>query len=778
MPDTSPDARRRARRASAERATTRVSRAEVIDVLRDGGPVCVCAHASPDGDALGSLLGLGPLARRDGPRRRALPGRRRAVPARARLPRARRASQRRVPADAARAHADRARLRLGAAHRPPRRGRRAVRARRQHRPSPRQHALRHRQPRRSPRPPAPPRSSPGLLDEAGIPLAEGARARALRRPRHRHRPLPVRQHHPARAPPRGAAAARRACSPRSVFATLFESLPLSRQRLLGLALGRAQVAAGGRLAVTWLARDDFDVDRRRRRVLGRRRRRAARDRGRRAGRARARAARPQRAGAQGLAALPRGRARLLRDRARAGRRRAPRRRRVLDGRVGGGDRGVPGAGGGGVNAAVLLVDKPAGPTSFGCVARVRGALGGRRVKVGHAGTLDPFATGLLALLVGRATRLAPYLVGLDKRYRAVVQLGVRSDTGDPEGTLEPGEGAAARRGGARSAPAPRLVGIDLAGAARRPRRSRSAASAPMRLPGRARRSRCRRARCIVHALDVVSYDAATRPRRARRPLLEGHVRPRAGARPRRGARLRRLLRRAAPAGDRAPGDRARGHAGRRRGRSARRAVAHAAAARRSRTCPRASSSRPSATRCCTAAPSRAHGEDGPLRCLAEGRARVRRRAARRRSCARSWWWTRNEGRRRHRAARARRRRVIALGTFDGVHLGHRRLIHEALARAQELGATSTVATFEPMPSEMLRPGQAPRRLSGIERRAELIARGGRRRAARDRVHARALAALAGGLRRAGAGRPERAPCTSSWARTTASATPPRATRRR
>ena len=70
-----------------------------------------------------------------------------------------------------------------------------------------------------------------------------------------------------------------------------------------------------------------------------------------------------------------------------------------------------------MNAAVLLVDKPAGPTSFGCVARVRGALGGRRVKVGHAGTLDPFATGLLALLVGRATRLAPYLVGLDKHYR-------------------------------------------------------------------------------------------------------------------------------------------------------------------------------------------------------------------------------------------------------------------------------------------------------------------------------------------------------------------------
>jgi riboflavin kinase / FMN adenylyltransferase len=71
-----------------------------------------------------------------------------------------------------------------------------------------------------------------------------------------------------------------------------------------------------------------------------------------------------------------------------------------------------------------------------------------------------------------------------------------------------------------------------------------------------------------------------------------------------------------------------------------------------------------------------------------------------------------------------RPRVIALGTFDGVHLGHRQLIHEAIQRAQALGATSTVATFEPMPSEMLRPGQVARRLSSIERRAELVAREG------------------------------------------------------
>jgi tRNA pseudouridine55 synthase len=84
----------------------------------------------------------------------------------------------------------------------------------------------------------------------------------------------------------------------------------------------------------------------------------------------------------------------------------------------------------------VLVDKPAGPTSHDVVARVRRALG-RGERVGHAGTLDPFATGLLILLWGRSTRLAPYLSGLDKRYRVVAQLGVRSDTGDRDGVLEP-----------------------------------------------------------------------------------------------------------------------------------------------------------------------------------------------------------------------------------------------------------------------------------------------------------------------------------------------------
>lgn len=82
-----------------------------------------------------------------------------------------------------------------------------------------------------------------------------------------------------------------------------------------------------------------------------------------------------------------------------------------------------------------LLDKPAGPTSHDIVGRVRRALG-RKVKVGHAGTLDPFATGLLVVLSGRATRLAALMTGLDKRYRAVIRTGWTSATGDPEGPLE------------------------------------------------------------------------------------------------------------------------------------------------------------------------------------------------------------------------------------------------------------------------------------------------------------------------------------------------------
>ena len=81
---------------------------------------------------------------------------------------------------------------------------------------------------------------------------------------------------------------------------------------------------------------------------------------------------------------------------------------------------------------LILVDKPAGPSSFQVIARIRRRTGAR---TGHAGTLDPFATGLLLLLSGAATRLAPWLVGLDKRYLTDVDLSARTSTGDPEGEV-------------------------------------------------------------------------------------------------------------------------------------------------------------------------------------------------------------------------------------------------------------------------------------------------------------------------------------------------------
>jgi tRNA pseudouridine55 synthase len=86
---------------------------------------------------------------------------------------------------------------------------------------------------------------------------------------------------------------------------------------------------------------------------------------------------------------------------------------------------------------VLLVDKPPGVTSHDVVAAERRKLPAR-TKVGHAGTLDPFATGLLLVLIGRATRAQRFLMALPKRYETVARLGWTSTTGDVDGELAPG----------------------------------------------------------------------------------------------------------------------------------------------------------------------------------------------------------------------------------------------------------------------------------------------------------------------------------------------------
>ncbi|RWZ78433.1 MAG: tRNA pseudouridine(55) synthase TruB [Candidatus Microsaccharimonas sossegonensis] len=88
--------------------------------------------------------------------------------------------------------------------------------------------------------------------------------------------------------------------------------------------------------------------------------------------------------------------------------------------------------------SILLIDKPSGMTSFGVVARVRRKLSqqlGKKAKVGHTGTLDPFATGLMIIVTGKECRNAGTYSKLDKVYEAVVRLGQTSSTGDPEGEI-------------------------------------------------------------------------------------------------------------------------------------------------------------------------------------------------------------------------------------------------------------------------------------------------------------------------------------------------------
>jgi tRNA pseudouridine55 synthase len=150
-------------------------------------------------------------------------------------------------------------------------------------------------------------------------------------------------------------------------------------------------------------------------------------------------------------------------------------------------------------AGVALVDKPRGPSSFAVVAQIRGVTGAR---TGHAGTLDPFATGLLLLLSGRATKLAPCLVGLDKRYVTEIDLARRTSTGDPEGEVlecqvppgetELGEGLERLRGEIEL-PIPAASAVKIGG-----ERAYKLARRGVDVEMPVRRS-------TVHALDVIAY---------------------------------------------------------------------------------------------------------------------------------------------------------------------------------------------------------------------------------------------------------------------------------
>jgi tRNA pseudouridine55 synthase len=154
-------------------------------------------------------------------------------------------------------------------------------------------------------------------------------------------------------------------------------------------------------------------------------------------------------------------------------------------------------------AGVALVDKPSGPSSFAVVAQIRRVTGAR---TGHAGTLDPFATGLLLVLSGRATKLASRLVGLDKRYLTEIDLTARTSTGDPDGAVverhaAPGEVELHERldrlRGEIELPIPAASAVKIGGerAYRLARRG-----VEVEMPVR---------RSTVHELDVVAYTSET-----------------------------------------------------------------------------------------------------------------------------------------------------------------------------------------------------------------------------------------------------------------------------
>jgi len=153
-------------------------------------------------------------------------------------------------------------------------------------------------------------------------------------------------------------------------------------------------------------------------------------------------------------------------------------------------------------AGIVLVDKPAGPTSFAIVAELRRKTGAR---TGHAGTLDPFATGLLLLLSGSATKIAQCFVGLDKRYLVDIDLTARTSTGDLEGEVVEQQAAPdqeelwarlARLRGEVELPIPAVSAVKIGGE-RAYKLARRGVEVEMPL----RRSR-------VDALDVITYTGA------------------------------------------------------------------------------------------------------------------------------------------------------------------------------------------------------------------------------------------------------------------------------
>src|SRR5687768_3957562 len=169
---------------------------------------------------------------------------------------------------------------------------------------------------------------------------------------------------------------------------------------------------------------------------------------------------------------------------------------------------------------VLVVAKPTGPTSHDVVALVRRLAGTRRV--GHGGTLDPFASGVLPLFLGGATRVVEYHLGDDKAYRATICFGASSTTDDLDGELTPADGPAPDRAAVEQALA-EMLGVQL---------QRPPAYSAIQVGGRRAYAMARAGEAVdlpprqvtFHALDLIEWEATD----AARPIAIVDVRCSAG----------------------------------------------------------------------------------------------------------------------------------------------------------------------------------------------------------------------------------------------------------
>ena len=432
----------RSRRDASTRADRAATRS--CDELRDGEKFLLVTHENPDGDALGSLVAMHEILARARQGHRDVHVRR-GVPAALRVPLSSPLDGPRhaLPADVDertivfldcgnidRNPADVLRRRDDGAHR-------------QHRPPPRQHALRHRRTcvvdgasctaeivwdlmrdlGVEPTPTIAEALYVGLVTDTGKFMYENTGAARARDGRRADR--------------------RRGRRPRASTGALYEDVPFAKLELLARGAAPRRALRRRPAARSLVLRADYEetgaeenysegiVDHLR----------ARRGHGGRGARARAARGRPRRRAKVTLRASDDA-VDVSRDRPRAGRRRPPPGGRLLDRRAAAtssssscaarsprsSERATSAVDG------VLLIDKPAGMTSHDVVAPVRRALA-RAPKVGHAGTLDPFATGLLLVLVGRATRVQRFLMALPKTYEVVARLGATSTTGDPEGEI-------------------------------------------------------------------------------------------------------------------------------------------------------------------------------------------------------------------------------------------------------------------------------------------------------------------------------------------------------